>query len=174
DITDGTSNTIAMSEGVRGWNGSNPLATTAGGDYRVLNTIVMNQNVNNPGSCRALATNGFYNAGLQVKGYRGRQIWDGQAERVAFTTILPPNSVSCSAGNNANADATDSVLPPTSLHTGGVHCLMADGAVRFISENIDSGNLSAASPPQAGSGLSPYGVWGGLGSKAGNETISDF
>jgi prepilin-type processing-associated H-X9-DG protein len=101
-------------------------------------------------------------------------MWDGQTERVGFNTILPPNSVSCSAGTDANADASDSVLPPSSVHTGGVHVLMADGAVKFVSENIDSGNLSAPSPAAAGGGLSPYGVWGALGSKAGNEVVGDF
>jgi hypothetical protein len=60
------------------------------------------------------------------------------------------------------------------MHVGGVHCLMADGAVRFVSENIDSGNLTAANPAQNGGGLSPYGVWGALGTKSGGETVSDF
>lgn len=50
---------------------------------------------------------------------------------------------------------------------------MVDGAVKFISDNIDSGNLSAVNPPTNGSGLSPYGIWGALGSKSGNETVGD-
>jgi prepilin-type N-terminal cleavage/methylation domain-containing protein/prepilin-type processing-associated H-X9-DG protein len=29
---------------------------------------------------------------------------------------------------------------PASLHPGGVHCLMGDGSVRFVSENIDAAN----------------------------------
>lgn len=175
DITDGTSNTILMSEGVRGSNTGNPLITTAGGDYRAFNSIIMNQDpINAPGVCRTLVSNGYVNSGLQIKSWRGRQIWDGQAERVGFTTITAPNGASCSAGTDANADANDSTLPPSSVHTGGVHCLMADGTVRFVSDNIDTGNLSAASPAQNGSGLSPYGVWGALGSKSGNETVSNF
>lgn len=177
DVTDGTSNTIMMSEGVRGLGYStNPtIPTAAGGDYRALNNIVVNQDpINNPGACRLLATNGYVNAGLQVKSHRGRMMWDGQSERTGFNTILPPNSVGCVAGANVNADATDVALPPTSQHVGGVHCLMADGAVRFISENINTGNLGAASPQQNGSGLSPYGVWGALGSKSGGESVSDF
>jgi prepilin-type N-terminal cleavage/methylation domain-containing protein len=31
---------------------------------------------------------------------------------------------------------------PSSLHPAGVHCLMADGAVRFVNENIDASNNS--------------------------------
>ena len=152
DIIDGTSNTILMSEGVRG----NQAPTT------------------NPGACRLLTTNGYVNASLEVKSWRGRHQWDGQAERVGFTTILPPNNVSCAASNNTNADSTDVQLPPSSAHTGGVHCLMADGAVRFVSDNIDAGNLAAANPSQTSSGPSPYGIWGALGSKSGNEVPGEF
>ena len=48
---------------------------------------------------------------------------------------------------------------------------MADGAVRFVSENINTGLLSSA--PTA-SGVSVYGVWGALGTKSGGEVIGDF
>ncbi len=175
DITDGTSNTVMMSEGVRGAAFGNPLVVTAGGDYRSVNNIIMNQDpINAPGACRTLVTGGFINAGLSIKSWRGRQIWDGQPERVGFTTIGPPNSPACAAGANVNADSTDANLPPSSMHVGGVHCLMADGAVKFVSENIDSGNLTAANPAQNGGGLSPYGVWGAIGTKSGGETVSDF
>jgi hypothetical protein len=46
---------------------------------------------------------------------------------------------------------------------------MADGSVRFISDNIDSGDLSIAAAEAIGA--SPYGVWGALGTKAGTETV---
>jgi len=44
----------------------------------------------------------------------------------------------------------------------------ADGAVTFISENIDFGNLagSISSPTSA----SPYGVWGALGTRQSGES----
>lgn len=113
DVTDGTSNTIAMSEGARGLATGNPLITTSGGDYRANNSITINQDpVNAAGACRSLATGGFVNAGLQIKSWRGRHVWDGQPERVEFTTILPPNSVSCAASNNANADSSSVIIPP--------------------------------------------------------------
>jgi prepilin-type N-terminal cleavage/methylation domain-containing protein len=176
-FTDGSSNTILMSERVRGAGyGTNPtIPTTVGGDYSKLNNIVMGQAPQtNPASCKALATGNFINAGLQVKGHGGRQVWDGQSERVGFTTILGPNSVACAEGTNNNADSTHNIIPPTSFHTGGVHCLMGDGAVRFISDNIDTGNLGAATPAAGSSGLSPYGVWGALGSKGGTEVVGEF
>jgi hypothetical protein len=48
---------------------------------------------------------------------------------------------------------------------------MGDGAVKFISNNIDTGNLGVAATV---GGRSPYGVWGGLGTKSGGETVGDF
>lgn len=51
--------------------------------------------------------------------------------------------------------------------------LLGDGSVRFISENIDSGNL-VQNHTTAINGKSPYGVWGALGSVNGGETIGEF
>jgi prepilin-type processing-associated H-X9-DG protein len=69
---------------------------------------------------------------------------------------------------------TTGVIPPRSRHVGGVTTLFADGAVMFISNNVDYGDLtkslstSNTSPnwPQ-----SPYGVWGALGTRAGSESV---
>lgn len=172
-IIDGSSNTILMSEGVRGSNVG--ITTTVGGDFSVLNTIVHSQPAStNPSACRSLSTGGKLNAGLSVKSRRGLYMWDGQPERTGFTTIIPPNGVACADGADGNADNANTVLPPSSIHTGGVHVLMGDGAVRFISENIDAGNLGAASPVQNSPGSSPYGVWGALGTKGGGEVVGEF
>jgi prepilin-type processing-associated H-X9-DG protein len=125
----------------------------------------------NPLQCRSITTNGRFNATENVKGYSGTRWTDGQIERVGFHTVLPPNSASCSESNNPNADSAVSVITPTSRHTGGVHALMADGAVRFISENIDTGNLATGATV---GGPSPYGVWGSLGTKSGGEATGNF
>ena len=45
---------------------------------------------------------------------------------------------------------------------------MADASVRFFSDSIDTGNLTAAAPTTL-TGPSPYGVWGKLGSRMGGE-----
>jgi prepilin-type N-terminal cleavage/methylation domain-containing protein len=185
DITDGTSNTVAMSEKLR-------INFGIGGLSQVHKTQGTMTNLDprmGPGVCLAtVGANGFFTDPTQVKGRAGWQIWDGQAERCVFNTVLPPNAPSCTAGANVNQDDNEIVLSASSQHVGGVHCLMADGAVRFISENIDTGNLSApgitgaancnttsATPGFSSlSGPSPYGVWGALGTRAGNEVVGEF
>jgi prepilin-type N-terminal cleavage/methylation domain-containing protein len=54
-----------------------------------------------------------------------------------------------------------------SVHDGGAHFLMGDGAVRFVSENI-------ASRPDAGSDKSLYQVYQRLGTRDDNQTVGEF
>lgn len=175
DVTDGLSNTIAMSEHLAHNAG---LGTNSG--LRVTQGIAMEAaglgggNNENPRQCLAFQDGNRYVASANVKARHGQSLWDGQAERCGFTTILPPNSTSCSEGTNPNADASHSILTPSSYHSGGVQCLMGDGSVRFINENIDTNNLPADAPSQGAGGQSPYGTWGALGSKGGNEVVGEF
>lgn len=92
-----------------------------------------------------------------------------------FHTVMPPNGPSC--GN----DWGDTLISsPTSYHSGGVNGVMGDGSVRFISDTIDTGDLSyPISLNPAGvtnlrpvAGKSPFGVWGAMGTINGGETIS--
>lgn len=54
---------------------------------------------------------------------------------------------------------------------------MGDGAVRFITDSIEAGNSEAGQVYRAGSGnrapgsVSPYGLWGALGTMASKEVI---
>ncbi|QDV20219.1 putative major pilin subunit [Gimesia panareensis] len=171
DITDGTSNTIAMSEHVR----ANYSPSTSNANRSRVEGIAMGKTPRtNPGTCMALASGAGWVSGTSVKGRHGTSLWDGQAERCGFTTILPPNAPSCAEGTNVNADSSHAALAPSSLHVGGVHTLMADGAVRFISSNINTGNLSTATPNPGAISPSPYGVWGALGTKEGGEVLGEY
>jgi prepilin-type processing-associated H-X9-DG protein len=50
----------------------------------------------------------------------------------------------------------DGFRPASSTHTGGVHVLMGDGAVKFASDNVDSN------------------VWNAAHSRAGGEVQGEF
>ena len=125
-----------------------------------------------PIDCLGTATGNRYNSGQQIKGRSGWRWTDGQAEKIGFTTVLAPNSPSCIQNGNTNGDANDTLMPPTSNHPGGCMTLRADGSVHFVTDTIDTGDLSQPGL-RAGNGRSPYGVWGALGSKAGGEVVSD-
>lgn len=172
DVTDGTSNTIAMSEKAR----ANFNATAAAGQVAITSTVMGVAglaNGTNPGLCLTYVTGGRIGntGGLQVKGRMGNLWTDGQTEIMAFNTVLRPNTASCIGDTDPNADGAHGVHPPTSYHTGGVHALFADGAVKFINENINTGNTGATLADNF-TGPSPYGVWGALGTKSASEAVA--
>ena len=49
---------------------------------------------------------------------------------------------------------------------------MADGATKFINDTINNNGGSAQAPRRNATGVSPYGVWGAMGTKAGGESFS--
>jgi prepilin-type N-terminal cleavage/methylation domain-containing protein/prepilin-type processing-associated H-X9-DG protein len=172
DIKDGTANTLATSEQVIYIDKNNLLKTH--GDY-VIETGAMDQN---PTLCLAHKGPGGKIVGASPDDWHHlRGVWfaGGYCMVQGFSTILPPNSVNCAS---AGGEWGWGIFPPDSYHPGGVNAGMADGSVRFVSETVDSGNLSAPNlvdpnwPNGALSGQSPYGVWGAMGSKAGGETVS--
>ncbi|HEX6986970.1 MAG TPA: DUF1559 domain-containing protein [Planctomycetaceae bacterium] len=168
-ITDGLSNTIAMSERIKA-KGSGTRIKDGG----MIVSIGAAFRETNPSLCQAqVGPNGQYTNAANVRHWAGVRWPDGAPHFTGHTTILGPNKASCTLGG---WDGEDGVLEPTSHHTGGVHCLMGDGAVRFISDNINTGNTTLPPPdaPASQGGPSPYGVWGGLGSINGGEPVSEF
>jgi prepilin-type N-terminal cleavage/methylation domain-containing protein/prepilin-type processing-associated H-X9-DG protein len=166
-VTDGTSNTIIASERVRAnfGAGSQPQVTIKQG-------VVPNMAVNtSPGICLPTANGMYYANPSLVSGYFGTNWTDCEVIRCGFNTVLAPNSPSCAVTSSicptcGPPDAQGGVLPPNSNHPSGVNGVMVDGSVRFISDNINTGNLGS---PEVNIGPSPYGVWGAMGSKNGDE-----
>lgn len=160
DINDGSSNTIAMSEKGTGTSSATPRETIGNSVYPIANIAA------NPSLCAARAAGSYYVAGSNVSAWGCASIWAfGHPHWAAVTTVLPPNGPSCYGNINGNNPSNAwGIWTASSRHVGGVHVLMADGAVRFVSNNINSGNLTPAN----------LGVWGALGTISGGETVGDF
>ena len=109
---------------------------------------------------------------------RGRRWSDGRLEYSSFHTIQPPNSYNIQRWHGQAGSFCAS-----SYHQGGAHILMADGAVIFITDSIESGDQNHVAYGrdngdgrgwEGGAGReSPYGLWGALGTKNAKESIEE-
>ncbi|MEM8671267.1 MAG: DUF1559 domain-containing protein [Planctomycetota bacterium] len=112
--------------------------------------------------------------GAQVQ--RGMKWMSGHAVNTGITTIYPPNSAICSNGNNT---WTAGIYSPSSRHQGGAHILMGDGAVVFITDSIEAGDINIGNVVWNGNGPrtpgspSPYGLWGSMGTRDASEVMTE-
>lgn len=83
----------------------------------------------------------------------------------AFTTVLAPNGPTCAS------PAYRGMITVKSYHEGGVNAGMADGAIRFVSQNVDSGNRAGGEKTTISGGVGPYGVWGRLGCRGDGQPV---
>ena len=179
-ILDGTSNTIAMGEMLTGA-GDRDIRTDPMTNVGWDNGVHANPSVclDTAGAIDPLrprfwatGTSTLYNRSPDWQ--RGYRWMDFVPLYSMVQTILPPNREMCWATDN---DGDAGMLPMSSNHPGGVHILLADGAVKFVTDSIDAGNLRtpAVRLPLTGvsgpGARSPFGVWGALGTKASKETI---
>lgn len=73
-----------------------------------------------------------------------------------YDHMLPPNHPACYNGpEDFNVQVYLFLIPASSLHPGGVNSLKADGSVHFVAETIDAG------------------VWQALGTRNGVESFED-
>jgi prepilin-type N-terminal cleavage/methylation domain-containing protein len=176
-IRDGMSNTVMVSECIRpNFRGSTPpgmsYSSDVGWQPENNRAAAIAGNYSSPSNCWSAWNAAGYKAGNSLQSIRrspGAAWGAGNAGRVTFNTVLPPNGPVCidDAGNLGRGV----IAPPRSYHRGGVHVVMADGAVRFVSENIDSGSR-VTELAFIDSGESPYGVWGAMGTRASAEAVS--
>ena len=158
DVLDGTSNVLAVSEGVIGNSGtdSDLLVNIHGptGTSGLTNSNITPATVDAwaiAGSTAASPTGGRW---VEV-GWRWHR---GDGLHTTFNTLLTPNSIYPNISAHCNNCAFDGshMVAARSRHTGGVHGLMTDGAVRFISDNID------------------HQTWLWLGSRNDGNALNDF
>ncbi|WP_044301494.1 DUF1559 domain-containing protein [Rhodopirellula sallentina] len=185
DVLDGLSNTIAMGE-----NGRSAGAREIIGDPAYYSSGGQNPVRNNPkleGWDNLVDTTRpqYYAPGTSITSEsgdvarsRGAAWASGLAMHTGVLTVFPPNAPSFQRGNSGQAaGGAGGIFTMGSRHQGGCHVLMADGAVKFITDSIESGDLNSApvgvphstAPPIGAE--SNYGLWGSLGSRASKETI---
>jgi type II secretory pathway pseudopilin PulG len=167
-ITDGTSNTMGISEGVRQQTLRGFGACCYGGAPNVAYPAGVVPVFNK--------TTKEYIAACKDWGRldRGSRMFDGALKFSAVMAAAPPNSVLYATGSDDAMNTGQFLLSPTSYHSGGVMIGLMDGSVRLITDSIDVGNQSAGynDYPVQNSNPSPYGIWGGMVTKAGGESVS--
>ena len=106
---------------------------------------------------------------------RGFRWADAGTAFSCVNNILPPNRELCFAANAASP-GTATV---SSRHQGGAHVLMGDGAVIFMTDSVECGDLQQGNVWLEGIGEStpgsnsPYGLWGALGTRASLEVVEE-
>ena len=166
-VSDGTSNTVAISEMIGDANGSTKVK---GG---VFKTSSLHDGQAKPAPCltesRRADDPTQLNSGTDT--WRALLWTDGRSVNAGFTTVLPPNSPCCIYSWPNIENYAWGVFSPQSNHSGGVNVGYADGSVHFISDTIDCGSPNSYG---VNSGKSPYGVWGALGTPQGGETTQSM
>jgi prepilin-type N-terminal cleavage/methylation domain-containing protein len=142
-MVDGTSNTAAFSEWVKGMNGQNARGSNL---VYAITQYTNGSPANDVATCNASNTPAWDNKGeywtLQDSGRGG-----------PYYHVMPPNARACVV-NPAFGNA-DSFIGPSSFHPGGVNLVRMDGSVRFVKSTV------------------ALTIWNALGTSAGGEAISD-
>ena len=143
DVSDGLSNTLMGSEYLSGSNAPNgtgryPYDIFYAGDN--VFTSVVNRDfptvaeLTNIGSTALKSPQGFRSNNGTMWGWYA-------AGQSTLNTAAPPNWQYPSAGGaccpGGAHDWGWGVIPPRSMHTGGVNAVLGDGSVRFISDTVD-------------------------------------
>ncbi|MDR0337643.1 MAG: DUF1559 domain-containing protein, partial [Planctomycetaceae bacterium] len=170
NVGDGTSNTVAFSERVAAAESSGPIlgAYSTDATNNGLGAGTTAGNAVTPNLCRKREGNNFTYIGSNSTSYLGIRWGDGRPFST-FSTINAPNHPAC---HSSGSDVYErrQMMTATSYHPGGVIVAFTDGSCRFIPQTIDAGEINDTTTPVE-SGMSPFGVWGALGSIDGGETI---
>ena len=161
DILDGLSNTVAISERVKGIGQLNTeqLDPTRPSASFIDVPGVANDGITDASPLAFYKTCSSFNFGavtasnLDNQDSSGRR-WDvGYACDTRYVHVMPPNWAIQCGGTNDDA-GRQAGYGATSRHPGGVNALFADGSVRFVKSTVN------------------VNTWWALGTRANNEVIS--
>jgi len=163
DIKDGLSQTVCISETVKG----DPAGPTTWDGVSATNGFVLTQGNDNllTGPELTNYASQCSGAGLLLQQTRGSKWLYGAPGHSMYNHIRPPNDRSgpdCRGGipHSNKTDAQWVLLSHNvtahSQHIGGVHSLFCDGHIQFISDNI------------------ALATWQGMGSRNGAEILGEF
>jgi len=161
NISDGTSNTVAASEGLVGppsnvmARGTTFMSVGEATTPDAFQTLTAGQLA--PGTVIPATLAQCQASTAGIASTRGNQWANGDTNYTMFNTIVPPSSAqynwgACKSGAGGVDDAE--YVNANSNHSGGCNVLFADGSVKFIKSTVN------------------WQVWWALGTKAGNEVIS--
>ncbi len=140
EVLDGTSNVVMVSEQLKG---DASQTGTSDSDITRAPTAPTFTDPNFPTQSELAAAVTACNIAVMAEASLsqcGRNWYSPYPGQSLFNTAVPPNwtSRSCGFGGGFGQCADRSGLfSARSRHSGGVHAVMADGAVRFINTNID-------------------------------------
>jgi len=123
DVTDGLSNTAAISESILGHGGISTGPTPT--DYRRDMLLVPGGNDTTPAACDAAA--GTWS------GQRGAKWIDGHYGNSLYNHYYTPNPQTWDCGNGSGNKGLSTAR---SRHPGGVNVLICDGSVRYVPDTI--------------------------------------
>jgi prepilin-type N-terminal cleavage/methylation domain-containing protein/prepilin-type processing-associated H-X9-DG protein len=151
-IVDGTSNTVAYSEIVKG------VGATAGGfDPLFPSATPWKSTASAAGNPQAdyTACAATVPSATNVSGGwpLGAAWWWGRSGQTRYSGVMPPNGKSCDFGSD-NADSDSDAITSGSRHPGVANCLMMDASVRSV-----KGTISTT-------------AWWAIGTMAGGEIVS--
>jgi prepilin-type processing-associated H-X9-DG protein len=136
DCIDGTSNSLVVAEQSGEVNGAERSANYLGGWGGYANVSV-----------------GSWNASMSLDTLPTGNCW----YPAGITTVrYSPNSFKKSGAPGPAASQASANTVINSFHAGGINALLADGSVRFISDNVNFGTLQALSSIDDGAVVGEY------------------
>jgi prepilin-type N-terminal cleavage/methylation domain-containing protein/prepilin-type processing-associated H-X9-DG protein len=137
--TDGSSNTIAFSEGI-----INPVNTGKGVRFEGVNNVGMDPSarvlqawtVPGPIQTALALCDTQWQTGGSFDNQAGRDWAHGAMIQTLFNTVVTPNKYKWTHCSNTGSTTMSPFSNAMSFHAGGVNTLMTDGSVKFIKDSV--------------------------------------